>query len=293
MHLRPYADRPDDELPTVDLRVYKQIGEAAPSSPAIRRFPCSTTSSTTRRTSITGAADDWAYDHLGVFALDDRVLEPAAPGRVQGLPPHRLDRTIPSTTTSRCCVVRRAARRRGFVDWYEFDHPQLGRSSSAAGTPPTGPEPSAAPLEAEVAPHADWAIWHVLVSPALGLHSLTSSRSARPATPACGWSCRTQVVADERHPEGGRAQGGEADGSSSSCPKAHDSSAVSSRPRRVKAGRAKHDEERSTTWWANDESTPATSRSSNGSSRRRREQSSASRRDIRAPAPCASGITLE
>jgi hypothetical protein len=29
-------------------------------------------------------------------------------------------------------------------------------------------------LEAEVAPHADWAIWHVLVAPSLALHSVTA-----------------------------------------------------------------------------------------------------------------------
>jgi hypothetical protein len=30
-------------------------------------------------------------------------------------------------------------------------------------------------LEAEVAPHADWAIWHVLIAPSLALHSLEAT----------------------------------------------------------------------------------------------------------------------
>jgi len=51
VHLRPYAGKPDDDLPTQDLRVYELLGEKGTELtgyPAVSVFP-STTSSTTRR----------------------------------------------------------------------------------------------------------------------------------------------------------------------------------------------------------------------------------------------------
>jgi murein tripeptide amidase MpaA len=62
---------------------------------------------------------------------------------------------------------------KGYIDWYEFDHPQLGKVELGgwdimycwANVPPQF-------LEAEIAPHSDWALWHLLISPRLELKSL-------------------------------------------------------------------------------------------------------------------------
>jgi hypothetical protein len=63
----------------------------------------------------------------------------------------------------------------GFVDWYEYDHPQLGPVELGGWhTAHWIRNPPLHLLEAEVAPHADWAIWHVLVAPSLALHSVTA-----------------------------------------------------------------------------------------------------------------------
>jgi hypothetical protein len=59
------------------------------------------------------------------------------------------------------------------VDWYEFDHPQLGKVELGGwdvmycwgNVPPQF-------LEAEIAPHSDWALWHLLISPRLEVKSL-------------------------------------------------------------------------------------------------------------------------
>ena len=56
----------------------------------------------------------------------------------------------------------------GFVDWYPYDHPQLGPVELGGwNTAYCLRNPPPHLLEAEVAPHADWAIWHVLISPLL------------------------------------------------------------------------------------------------------------------------------
>ena len=59
------------------------------------------------------------------------------------------------------------------MDWYEFDHPQLGKVELGGwdvmyawgNVPPKF-------LEREIAPHSDWALWHLLISPLLEIKSL-------------------------------------------------------------------------------------------------------------------------
>jgi hypothetical protein len=66
---------------------------------------------------------------------------------------------------------------RGYVEWYHCDHPELGAVElggwdlmyAFANVPPKF-------LEPEVAPHADFAIFHLLASPRLELHSLDLDR---------------------------------------------------------------------------------------------------------------------
>src|SRR5438874_1190099 len=68
VHLRPYGTRADDQLPTADLRVYKVIGAKAT---ALTGYPAASVFHEFRydpKDNITGVADDWAYEHLGVFA---------------------------------------------------------------------------------------------------------------------------------------------------------------------------------------------------------------------------------
>ena len=62
---------------------------------------------------------------------------------------------------------------KGYIDWYPFEHPQLGQVELggwdylyAFKNPP--PEF----LEKEVAPFADWLIWHLLISPRLDLYEV-------------------------------------------------------------------------------------------------------------------------
>jgi murein tripeptide amidase MpaA len=58
----------------------------------------------------------------------------------------------------------------GYIDWYEFDHPQLGKVElggwnmlySWRNPPPQF-------LEKEIAPFTDWMLWHLLISPRLEL----------------------------------------------------------------------------------------------------------------------------
>ncbi len=67
--LRPYSNRPDEEMPEHDLAVYKALGDLGT---GITGYPNISVYHDFRydpKKSITGAFDDWAYDSYGVFAF--------------------------------------------------------------------------------------------------------------------------------------------------------------------------------------------------------------------------------
>ncbi|HUR48767.1 MAG TPA: M14 family metallopeptidase [Acidimicrobiales bacterium] len=171
VHLRPSGTRPDDDLPTFDLRVYKKIGEKATE---ITGYPAVSVYHGFRydpKDNITGVSDDWAYEHLGVHAW---VTEFWSPQRAAGIEEYEfigwfIDHPADDDLKFLAWSDEQLGGE-GFVEWYPFEHPQLGavelggwNSSFCIRNPPPDR------LEAEVAPHADWAIWHILISPLLRL----------------------------------------------------------------------------------------------------------------------------
>jgi len=254
VHLRPYAGRPDDDFATEDLRAYKIIGEegtARTGYPAVSVFhdfkyhP---------KQSIKGGAHDWMYDHVGVFSW---TTEFWSPQRQAGLSDYHFTDWIRDHPVEHDLALIRWADENypeAYVDWYAFDHPELGRVELGGWDAvhywfnvPFGR------LEAEIEPHSDWALFHLLVSPLLEIRSLDVERlgetsfHVRLVLQNSGW-LPTNVTekAVERAsvrpleveldlPEGARVVAGEV---------------------KTEAGQLKgRVQKRSTTWWGNDEST--------------------------------------
>jgi Zinc carboxypeptidase len=178
VHLRPYSSYEDDHFPSFDLRAYKLLGAEATKRtgyPAISVFhefkydPKST---------IKGGADDWLYDHLGVFSW---VTEFWSPQRQAGISDYQYIEWLrdhpPEDDLELIRWNDEQLGGKGYVDWYPFDHPQLGPVELGGwdvfycwgNVPPEF-------LEAEIAPHSDFAIFHALVSPKLELLSLEVKR---------------------------------------------------------------------------------------------------------------------
>lgn len=174
VHLRPYGTKSDDGLPTIDLRVFKKIGEKATELtgyPAVSVFH---DFKYDPKDVITGVADDWAYDHLGVHAWTTEFWNPQKAAGIEDAKfiewgiDHPFDDDLKMLAWS-----DEQLNGEGFVDWYPFDHPQLGPVELGGWNTAfclRNPPPHL--LEAEVAPHADWAIWHVLISPLLRTRSV-------------------------------------------------------------------------------------------------------------------------
>ena len=174
VHLRPYSARPDDDFPTTDLRAFELMGDAAtrltgyPAISIFRDFKYDP------KKVIRGGDVDWVYDFLGAFAW---VTEFWSPQRTAGLDGyHFIDWLRDHSPEDELAVLRLADELgEGYVDWYPFEHPQLGEVELGGWdlvrfwfNPPLSR------LEQEVAPHADFALFLALAAPRLEIRSLES-----------------------------------------------------------------------------------------------------------------------
>lgn len=173
VHLRPYGTKNDDALPTFDLRVFKQIGDKGTELTGYPNISVFHDFRYDPKDNITGVADDWAYDHLGVFAW---TTEFWSPQRAAGITEYKfIDWWVDHPFEDDLKLLSWAdevAPGEGYVNWYPYDHPQLGPVELGGWNDALiirNPPPHL--LAREVAPHADWAIWHLLISPLLRLRA--------------------------------------------------------------------------------------------------------------------------
>jgi murein tripeptide amidase MpaA len=254
VHLRPYAGRPDEDFPTHDLRAYQIIGARGTELtgyPAVSVFH---DFKYDPKQTIKGGAHDWMYDHLGVYSW---TTEFWSPQRQAGLTEYHFTDWIREHPVEDDLTLIRWARKTypdAYVDWYEFDHPELGKVELGGwdiinywfNVPFDR-------LEQEVEPHTQWAIFHALISPLLEVRSLDveqlgeTSFLVRLVLQNSGWlpthvtekAVERKAVRDLEVelelPDGARLVSGE----------------MTTELGQLK-GRV---DKRSTTWWANDEST--------------------------------------
>jgi hypothetical protein len=170
--LRPSSTAPDAALASNDVWVWKEFAERGteltgyPSHSVYEDFTWDNSET------MSGASDDWVYEHLGVFGWTTEFWDivQAATGTKAST---KVWYTGPTDTES-LAVLRWLdqqpgdARTAGFVDWYEFDHPELGRVELGGwndlyswGNPPLHL------LRDEVDAHADFAVFQALAAPCL------------------------------------------------------------------------------------------------------------------------------
>jgi murein tripeptide amidase MpaA len=169
--LRPYGTESDDAFPAEDLWTYEKIGAKGTE---ITGYPAINVFADFKyhpKEVITGVFDDWMYDHLGVFAWTTELWSPQKQAGIENPKPMDWFREHPVEDDLK--LLKWADEHlpgRGYVDWYPFDHPQLGPVEIGGWDPiVTFRNPPPHLLEAEVKPHADWLIWQSLISPKLEL----------------------------------------------------------------------------------------------------------------------------
>jgi hypothetical protein len=167
--LRPSSTRPDRDLPPVDVRTWTQLGRRCTD---LTTYPVhSVYEDFTWDPSkvMSGAADDWAYEHLGVYSWTTEYWDVIAAATDQR---SHTDIWVTGPTPEQELAVLRWADEHHpgemFAEWRPFDHPQLGPIELGGWNwlrswtnPPSGR------LQAEVAPHAEFAVFQALAAPAL------------------------------------------------------------------------------------------------------------------------------
>ena len=169
--MRPYDDRSDDEFPAEDLWTYKKIGEEGtkltgyPNISVFHDFKYHPKSFTT------GAFDTWMYDHLGIFAWTVEIWSPIRQAGIKNYKYFDWFREHPVADDIKILKWSDTKLKgRSYVDWYKFDHPQLGKVELGGWDwLNTWTNPPAEFLEKEIERFPKWLIWHALISPKLNL----------------------------------------------------------------------------------------------------------------------------
>lgn len=174
VHLRPPSRMPDDDLAPEDIWTFKKIGEAGT---RLTGYPAISNYHEFRyhpKEVITGVFDDWMYEHRGVYSWTTEIWSPQ---RQAGITEYKYidwEREHPFEDDLK--MLRWSDEKLdglGYVDWYAFEHPQLG-SVELGGwdTAYAFRNPPLKFLEKEIAPFADWVIWQASASPKLELRDL-------------------------------------------------------------------------------------------------------------------------
>ena len=175
-----------------DLRAYKLLGEEATKLtgyPAVSVFH---DFKYDPNQAIKGSAHDWLYDHVGVFSWTTEFWSPQRRAGIDGLPVHRVaPRPLPEDDLRLLAWADERWAESGYVDWYPFEHPQLGPVELGGWDTidVLGERARSASSRTEIAPHTEWALWHLLVSPRLEVRSLDVEPRRGRALPGSGsWS---------------------------------------------------------------------------------------------------------
>jgi murein tripeptide amidase MpaA len=125
--LRPFSYSSDDSMPHQDLRIYRAVGSRGEE---LSGYPSLSTYHGFRSSpedAIYGAFDDWFYEYLGGLGFTVEIFSPLklagvdTKNLIHWLQEHPLEDDL-----KMLAMVDRFFPGEGFVQWYPYEHPQLG-----------------------------------------------------------------------------------------------------------------------------------------------------------------------
>ncbi|MGC9348105.1 MAG: M14 family metallopeptidase [Anaerolineae bacterium] len=174
--LRPYDDRDDKEFPAEDLWTYQKIGKRGTE---ITGYPNISVYHDFRyhpKEVITGGFDTWLYEQVGAYAWTVEIWSPQRQAGIEDYKFIEWNREHPVEDDLK--MLKWSDEKldgKGYVDWYTFEHPQLGTVELggwdhifAFRNPPKKF------LEDEMNLFPEWLLWSALLSPRLELLEATA-----------------------------------------------------------------------------------------------------------------------
>jgi murein tripeptide amidase MpaA len=173
--LRPYDDRSDDEFPAEDLWTYKKVGEQGTKMTGYPNVSVFHDFKYHPKQIITGGFDTWMYDHLGIFCWTVEIWSPQTQAGIENYKFIDWYREHPIEDDFKLLKWNdEKLGGSGFVRWYPFDHPQLGKVELGGwDSLHMWTNPPAALLEQELQRFPDWLVWNALISPKLALREVS------------------------------------------------------------------------------------------------------------------------
>lgn len=166
--LRPFSTQPDDEMPVEDLWEYQRQGKRGTE---ITGYPNISVYHEFRYhpKDVISGTFDWIYEHLGLYEWTIEIWSPLQQAGIKDYKFIDWFRDHPVEDDLKMIAwADRELKGRGYVDWYPFDHPQLGRVEIGGWDKIyafRNPPPHL--LEREVAKFPDWLLYNAMLSPKL------------------------------------------------------------------------------------------------------------------------------
>jgi len=166
--LRPFSTEPDENMPAEDLWLYKLFGKKSTELTGYPNISVYHDFKYHPKQVITGTFD-WVYEHLGQFTWTVEIWAPVKEAGVESY--HFIDwyrEHPPEDDLKLIAWSDRELGGEGYVDWYPFDHPQLGRVELGGWNKlTTFRNPPAKYIEREVKRFPAWLTWQALTLPRL------------------------------------------------------------------------------------------------------------------------------
>jgi len=166
--LRPSSTQADSALDPVDVWVWKQFSETGTELTGYTAHSVFEDFTFDRSDTLSGAADDWVYEHLGVYGWTTEFWDVIQ--QATGTKGHNHVWYTGPTAAEEKAVYdwAREHHPEAYADWTPFAHPQLGDVEIGGWDDVLfwGNAPASRLLD-EVRPHAEFAVHQALSSPRL------------------------------------------------------------------------------------------------------------------------------
>lgn len=166
--LRPFSSEPDENMPAEDLWLYKQFGKKSTELTGYPNISIFHDFKYHPKQVITGGFD-WIYEHLGQFFWTVEIWAPAKEAGIEGYHFIEWYREHPPEDDMKLLRWSDAELGgQGYIDWYPFDHPQLGRVELGGWNKlQVFRNPPEKYREREVKRFPKWLTWQALTTPRL------------------------------------------------------------------------------------------------------------------------------